>query len=70
MVRQGRTRHLDRLLNLAGGNLPLGPHQEEEHLEPGEVGQGLEGFDMLLGRLELRQGERCFLCHALRYIEL
>src|SRR5215831_8635435 len=69
VVRQGRARHLDRLLNLASGDLAPGPHQEEEHLEAGEVGQGPECLDVLLGGLELDRGQRVSLCHDLNYLE-
>src|SRR5262245_34987509 len=62
MMRQRGARHLHRLLNLPRRNLAVGAHQEEEHLEPGQMRQGLERENVLLGRLELCQGERCSLC--------
>src|SRR5262249_40808011 len=70
VMRQRRPRHFHRLLNLAGGHLPPFTDQEEKHLKPGEMGQSLEGLDVLLGRLKLRQGERGSLCHASRYIKI
>jgi hypothetical protein len=34
------------------------------------MGQGLEGINVQLGRLELLQGERCSLCHDSKTIKL
>src|SRR5713101_4103941 len=70
VVGQGRPRHLHRLLDLAGRYLPSGPDQEEEDLEPGEVGQGPEGLDVALARRELGQGERLACFHGSISIEM
>ncbi|MGH7386017.1 MAG: hypothetical protein ACREKG_12650 [Candidatus Rokuibacteriota bacterium] len=50
-------------LDLADRHLPVGPDQEEEDLEPGEVREGLEGLRVLVIRLELseRQPTRLFM---------
>src|SRR5262245_35449293 len=69
VVRQRRPRHVDRLLDLAGGNLAVGPDQEEEDLEPGEMGEGLERLDVLFRGLQPCERERGSLCHVSRYIK-
>src|SRR6185295_18980740 len=61
---QGGRRDLHRFLDLAHRDFPAGADQEEEHLEPGEMGEGLEGLDVPLARVELVQGERGSLFHT------
>ena len=42
VMRQGRPRNLDLRLDLADGHLVLGPHEDEEDLQPRQVGQALK----------------------------
>src|SRR5262245_10283958 len=58
VVRERGSGDLHRLLDLAGRDLARRAHEEEEHLQPREMGEGLEGLDVLLARLEPRQRER------------
>jgi hypothetical protein len=54
--------HSHRLLDLSGRDLALGAHEDEEHLEAAEVGEGLERLDVDVLGFELGQREArgCF----------
>ena len=62
MVGQRGPGHPHRLLDLSSRDLALGSHEDEEHLEAAEVGEGLERLDVDVLGFELGQGEarRCF----------
>ena len=70
MVGQRGPGHLHRLLDLAGRDLPARADQEEEHLEAGQMGEGLERLDVLLAGLELAAEERSSLFHSSICIKL
>src|SRR5262245_38441294 len=70
VMRQRRPGDLDLRLDLADRHLALGPDEEEEDLQPREVGERLERLDMLLGCFQSRQGEGGHDFHISIYIEV
>ena len=65
---QRRPWHLHGFLDLARRHFAAGTYQEEKHLQTGEMGEGLEGLDVQIGRLEAWHWERCSLYHISIYI--
>src|SRR5213593_1381714 len=59
-----------RLLDLSGRDLALGAHQEEEHLQSREVGEGLERLHVRGAGLELGKREPRYRFHVSKYINL
>src|SRR5512145_732181 len=68
VVGQRGTGDLELGLDLSGRQLPPRPSQEEEDLQPGEMGQGLEGFDVPLAGLQVDQRDLRF--HSSKITEL
>src|SRR6266542_7158618 len=62
--------HPHRLLDLSRRDLALGAHQEEEHLESREMGEGLERLHVRDAGLELGKREPRYRFHVSKYINL
>ena len=58
VVGERRPRDLELGLDLPGGHLARLADEEEEDLEPGQVGEGLERLDVVLAGLEPGERER------------
>src|SRR5512144_1807639 len=70
VMREGGPGDLDLGLDLAHRHLLARPYQEEEHLEPGEVSEGLERLHVLLRGLELGDRDARDALHGSKYMKL
>ena len=62
--------HADGLGDLPGRHLPSRSCEQEEDLEPGEVGEGLERLGVAVARFEPLVGLYHYLLHISQYIEI
>src|SRR5215831_20359732 len=67
---QGRPRDLDRLLDLSNRHFPPGLHQQEEDLQPTEMGERLERLDVRLVGGQLRQRQAGYRLHVSKYMKI
>src|SRR5439155_26256750 len=68
--REGGPGHLEGRLDLPRRHLAPRPHQEEEDLEPGEMGEGPEGLDVAPVGVQPARRQWLHLFHVSTYIEI
>src|SRR5712691_12056832 len=70
VVRQGRARDLHGRLDLAHRDFPPGADEEEEHLESGQVPEGLERLDVGVIGLQPGQRQAGYSFHSSKFMKL
>src|SRR5437667_12854613 len=70
VVRERRAWHFHRFLDLTHRHFAFGSGEEDEDLQPRQMGESVEGFDMALVGLQLGEWERHHRIHTSISIKL